>query len=225
MEQSGMWVDHAAHELHLDGRTFRCDRDIEATALWNSHALLLSSDTDCLSLWDQEGLVRTARVGVYPQDMAVTGDMACVCGGADGKLHLLTLPDLLPLASIPLPGMPERIALCEATAFVLSLLPEPEIHTKLLKVDLKTGQFRALTQFPGLPGALLAAEDGLWIGVSELVCRLPTNADQPDMVIEGFGLARRIETIEGGILVDDSLEGRMIRILNIKERPSYDERP
>lgn len=225
MCQSDLWVDNTAHELHLSGHTFSCDRDIEAMALWKGCALLLSSDTDCLSLWDTEGLVRTARVGVYPQDMAVQADIACICGGADGKLHLLSLPDLQPLADISLPGMPERITLREESAYVLSLQTDLEVCTALLKVCLQTGLHKELTRFPGLPGAVLAVEDGLWVGVSELVCHIPAGADCPDTMIEGFGLARRIAETADGVLVDDPLEGRMIRIPNLKERPSRDERP
>lgn len=226
MDRAGcLWVDHGAHLLHLGGHCFPCDRDVEALLPWNGYALLLSSDTDCLSLWDKDGLMRTARVGVYPQDMAVVGDLVCVCGGADGKLHLLTLPDLHTTAEYPLPGMPERICLQDDKAYVLTLLTDPELQTLLLTVLLTNGDYREIARFSGLPGAIVADENGLWIGVSELVLHLPHHSATPDMMIEGIGLARHIEAADGCLTVTDVLEGRTYHFCIRKERPSCDERP
>lgn len=172
MGRADIRVDNEAHLLHFGERTFPCDRDVEAIARWRDHALLLSSDTDCLSLWDADGLIRLARVGVYPQDVAVSGDTAVVCGGADGRLHLLHLPDLLESAEVPLPGMPERICLRGDAAWVLSLMPEPKVHTLLLTLDLPTGRWRETRRFGGIPEAITADEGGLWVTVSEGALRL-----------------------------------------------------
>lgn len=225
MQLSDVWVDEGAHLLHFGQRAFPCDRDVEAVRTWKGHALLLSSDTDCLSLWDSEGLVRTARVGIYPQDMAVQEDTACICGGADGKLHLLSIPSLHTTAEYLLPGMPERIYLQAQTAHVLTLLSEPELHTVLLWVDMTSGEHQVSARFSGLPGVITADTDGLWIGVSELVMHLPFGTDAPDMVIEGIGLARHIDVTDGGITVTDALEGRTYHFCIRKERSPCDERP
>lgn len=208
----GTYVDNAAHQLHHAGCTFPCDRDVEALALWRGHALLLSSDTDCLSLWDGDGLVRTARVGVYPQDMAVQGDTAYICGGADGRLHLLHLPDLRASAEYRLPGMPERVCIQGDSAHLLTLLADHEVQTALLTLDLPTGKYAEVAQFPGLPGAIAADEGGLWVGVSEQVLHFPAGSAEADVVIEGFGLARSIEVHPDGVLVSDTLEERSIFI-------------
>ena len=61
MQDSGWWIDHRTHMLHHGTHCFPCDREIEAMAVWRGHALLLSSDTDCLSLWDEEGLIRLEK--------------------------------------------------------------------------------------------------------------------------------------------------------------------
>ncbi len=203
-------VDNAAHLVYHAGRVFPCDRDIEALALWQGHALLLSSDTDCLSLWDGEGAVRTARVGVYPQDMAVRGDTVWVCGGADGRVHGLALPELHSLVSYPLPGMPERIAFRGETAYILSLLAEEDVRTALFFLDLQNGHCRERARWPGLPGAL-AADDGLWVGVSEQVLHL-TREGETDLRVEGFGLPRRI-CVQGELaLVTDPVAGADILV-------------
>lgn len=225
MQLSDVWVDEGTHLLHFGKRVFPCDRDVEAIRLWNGHALLLSSDTDCLSLWDEEGLIRTARVGVYPQDMAVQADMACICGGADGKLHLLTLPDLQAEAEIPLPGMPERICLHADTAHVLTLLTDPDVQTLLLDVNLTTGRQQTAGRYSGLPGAITMDESGLWVGVSELVMHLPFGTDAPDVVIEGIGLARQIEVGADGIIITDALTDQKHHFCIRKERSPCDERP
>ena len=173
MGKSAWRVDNEKHLLHVGGRAFRCDRDVEALRRWKNHALLLSSDTDCLSLWDEEGLIRTARVGVYPQDVAVAEDTAVICGGADGMLHLLSLPDLFETAAYPAPGMPERLCLRGGSAYVLSLMPEPEVHTMLLAMELASGAWRELRRLAGIPEAITADETGLWTATSEGALRLP----------------------------------------------------
>ena len=202
------WVDPAANLLHLDGHTYPCDRDIVALALWQECALLLSADTDCLALWDRDGLVRTVRVGVYPQDFAMLEDRAYVCGSADGRLHVLTLPDLHTIRTYPLPGLPERVLARGNNAWVLSFMPEPQVHTQLLQLDLHSGQCQAITSYAGLPGALAADDRGLWIGVSELVAHLPWGAATADLLIEGIGLASKIVVRDEGVIITDSLENR-----------------
>ncbi len=203
----GTAVDNAAHLLLHAGRIHPCDRDIEALLPWHGHALLLSSDTDCLSLWDGEGLMRTTRVGVYPQDMALQGDIAVICGGADGKVHLISLPELQVLAAHPLPGLPERISIRGHTAYLLTLLTEHEPQTALLRLELPTGRHQELARFSGLPGAICATETGLWVAVSELLMHLSLDSARTDTVIEGFSLIRRLDAQGNAILATDPLEG------------------
>ena len=201
-------LDNTAHLLNFGGRAFPCDREIAAARPWQGHALLLSADTDCLALWDADGLIRTVRVGVYPQDMDVHADAAWVCGGADGMLHRLTLPSLQETASIVLPGMPERVCLHDGAAWVLSLLAEPEVCTVLLQVTVGTTKVQEITRFAGIPGALIADKTGLWVGVTELVVHLPWGTTVPDVIVEGIGLAEKIEVQDDGLVITDGLEGR-----------------
>ena len=212
MQHAVFRVDNAAHLLHFGGRAFPCDREIVAARPWQGHALLLSADTDCLSLWDADGLIRTTRVGVYPQDMVLSAEAAWICGGADGKLHQLVLPSLRETMDIALPGMPERVCLHGADAWVLSLLGEPEVCTALLRTELETSGVQEITRFGGIPGALAADEKGLWVGVSELVVHLPWGTDVPDLIVEGIGLAERIEVQDNRLVITDGLEGRQFLI-------------
>ena len=210
LQEPDWWVDDRAHMLHHGERTFPCDRNIESLAVWKGCALLLSSDTDCLSLWDMDGPVRTLRIGVYPQDMAIADDLAIVCGGADCRLHLLTLPELRSSGEISLPGMPERIALQGSDAHVLALLTEPEVHTQLILASLPAGKPHSLLTLPGIPGAIAADGDGLWLGVSGQVLHLPRGTTQPDMIIEGFEMPVKIDVLPHGVIITDALRERPI---------------
>ena len=212
MQHAELWVDEAAHLLHFGRRTFPCDREIAAALPWKEHALLLSADTDCLSLWDHDGLIRTTRVGVYPQGMAIAKATVYVCGGADGKLHLLSLPALRKVAEFDMPGMPERVCICGSTAWVLSLLHDAEVCTALLQLNLYSGTLTECTRFADIPGALTADQTGLWVGVSGLVVHIPWETDKPDMIVEGIGLPGQIEVRPGGVLITDLLEDRQLFI-------------
>lgn len=205
MQHGHICADNAAHLVCMGGKCFPCDRDVEALARWQGHVLLLSSDTDCLSLWDGEGLLRTARVGVYPQDAAVSADMAFVCGGADGLVHLLTLPDLAEQAAYTVPGMPERLCVRDGTAYLLTLLTEPEVRTALLRLDVQSGAQEELAHFAGIPGAIAADSGGLWLGLSGLVLRQPWQGTE--VTFEGFGLPRQIIAEEERVLIADPVQG------------------
>ena len=210
MQHATFRVDNAAHLLYFGGRAFPCDREIVSFHPWNTHALLLSADTDCLSLWDADGLIRTARAGVCPQDMAVWQETALVCGGNDGKLHALALPSLRTAVEFDLPGIPQRLLLHNESAWVLSLLPEDEAGTALLQVSLKTADVRQIRQLTGIPGTLAADQTGLWVGTSGQALHLPFHTSSPDMIVEGIGLPERIEVYERGIALIDGLDGRKI---------------
>lgn len=212
MEKSGWWIDRAANELHCGEHTFACSRDIEAMAVWGEHALLLSSDTDCLSLWDAGGLVRLTRVGVYPQDMAVWDGTAVVCGGCDGRLHLLELPGLHHRGELLLPGMPERIAVSGSTAHVLSLQTEPEVYTALQRVGLPDGPVHTALRLPGIPGAIATDGTGVWAGVSGRIVHLPAGSPAPDITIEGFELPERIVWQRGNLIITDALTERTVHL-------------
>lgn len=200
-------VDNLAGLLWHDGELQPCDRSIEALRLWQGFALLLSSDTDCLSLWDAHGPVRMVRAGIYPQDMHLVGDHAAVCGGLDGMLRLYSLPGLELVLETELPGMPERVSIHGDQAYVLSLLPEPEVHTAVLRVDLRSRSYVRLMELPGLPGAVLAEGSGAWIAGSETLLHSPDRLCEADCLIDGFGLVRHLSTVRDRLLITDPVAG------------------
>ncbi|MBQ8556512.1 MAG: hypothetical protein IJ438_11655 [Clostridia bacterium] len=202
-------VDDAAHQLWLGGHVIPCPRDVAALRLWRGHALLLSGDTDCLTLYGLTGeTLITTRVGIYPQDLCLSGSTAAVCGGADGCVHLLSLPELHLLQTYPLFGMTQRIAATDAALHVLCLTEEAGMQCELVRIDLATGRHMVIARWPGLPGAIAAGEDGaLWIAASERLCVLPAGHAEPSDVYEGFGLIRHISLRGSDALVTDPVEG------------------
>lgn len=201
-------ADASAGLLYHGGRTLSCSRSTEALALWQGHALLLSSDTDCLTLYSPGGdALITARVGVYPQDMFLQENTVCVCGGADGYVHLLSLPEMVVQRSWPVPGMPQRIAAAGTSLHILCLAEDAGVHCTLVHLDARTGRCVTAGSWPGLPGAIAAEADGtLWLAASEQLLCIPPGASAPQTVYEGFGLIRHIDVQRGSALVTDPLE-------------------
>ncbi len=197
-------IDDDAHLLWLDGLLLPCDRDVEALKLWHGHALVLSSNTDCLSVADRDGWLVTARVGMYPQDMCILGSDVLACGGADGLVHRLTLPELLPVGAYAVPGMAQRICTHGGLAHVLCTIENDGLCTRYCRITLKNGRCEPCATFPGLPGAVgTDGSEGLWIAVSDALHHLPTASEEPDLLLDGFGLIRHIDTQDGVTLVTD----------------------
>ncbi len=198
-------ISRETSEMWLDGRILPCPRDVEALALWQGHALVLSSDTDCLSVADAEGWLVTARIGVYPQDMCILGDEVLVCGGADGLLHRLTLPELQPVRTYAVPGLALRIHARGEVAHTLCTVEDEGLHTTLCRVHLADGRCETLAELPGIPGAVHADETGLWAATSDGLYRL--GAGGVEFTVDGFGLVRHIDQQDGAALVTDDVIG------------------
>lgn len=200
-------VDNAAHMLWHAGRILPCDRDVEALRLWKEYALLLSSDTDCLSAALPDGWCVTAKSGLYPQDLWIEGDEALVCGGMDGRLKRMSLPELYMLEEYPVPGLPERVCVCDGEAYVLSLLPEEPVRSAFVLLNLNTGKSEEITRLSGLPGALCPGGEGVWAAAGNSLYYYPKGASMPETSFEGFGLIRHLEARANSVLLTDTLEG------------------
>lgn len=204
-------ADNAAHLL-WHSRLLPCDRDIEALLLWQHYALALSSDTDCLSIADPDGWLVTARVGIYPQDMCLSGSSVLVCGGADGQVHHLSLPELHILRTFHVPGVAMRIHANGDAAHVLCSAGDEHMYTLLGRIDLATGAYAEIARLPGLPGAVQADAAGVWAAVTERLYHFPTGETQPDILLDGFGLIRHLERCSDGLLITDPLEDMVAQL-------------
>ncbi|MBQ7851105.1 MAG: hypothetical protein IJ343_15375 [Clostridia bacterium] len=205
-------VDNAAHLL-WHGQALPCPRDVEALALWQGYALILSSDTDSLSIADRDNWLVTARVGVCPQDMCLLQDSVLVCGGADGHVHRLSLPDLCLLQSYTVPGMAQRISAGDDEAHVLSALGDEEPYTLLGRLELQDGAYTQVTRLPGIPGAVHADRTGdVWAAAAERLYHFPAASTQADAAFRGFGLIRHIDVQGNTALLTDPVAGLCVSV-------------
>lgn len=200
-------VNNSAHELWHAGQVLTCDRDIEVLRLWKEYALLLSSGTDCLSAASSEGWCVTAKAGLYPQDLWIEDDLALVCGGLDGRLKLLSLPELYLLEEYPVPGLPERVCVYDGAVYLLSFLPEEPVETALLRLELQRRVCEEIVRLSGLPGAICPGDRGIWAAVGNELYHYPLGMPVADVCFEGFGMIRHMNVQGENVLVTDPLAG------------------
>ena len=205
-------LDNEARQLWLGGRTITAETGIEALALWQGHCLTLSGDTDCLTLSDASTgeMLLTTPVGVYPQDMCVLPGlgMVAVCGGADGTVRLLTLPDLRTVKTTHVPGNAQRIDASCGWLHVLCLTEDDGLKSLLCRVPIRGDRYDPVATLPGLPGAIHADRSGgLWTAASERLYHFPRDSRVPDWSMPGFGLIRHIDCWGSWTLVTDPVMG------------------
>lgn len=170
----------------------------------------LSGETDGLSLMDERGqLLLTAPAGVYPQDMCPLPDglTLAVCGGADSRVRLFSLPGLRAGRSFPVPGHVQRIAWGSGALGVLSLVEEEGLRCLVSRISLGTGRVTLLATLPGLPGAICAdGRGGWWAAATEQLCHVD-RAGRIDRQQGGWGLIRHIERAGEMLLLTDPVLG------------------
>lgn len=197
-----LWTGQAVHPI---------DGGLEALALTQCCALTLSGDTDSLTLMDAasgDPLV-LVPAGVYPQDFCfVDHATLAVCGGMDGKVRLMSLPELRTKREFNLPGATQRIACSGGQLHVLCLAGEDPLHTLFCRIPLPQGQPSQVCAMPGLPGAVCAdGRGGIWLGVSEHLAHFLPRACAPDVLLSDFGLIRRMARMGDSVLVSDPVMG------------------
>lgn len=184
---------------------------------WGRQLLVLSGETDCLTVIDgQTGqMVTLAPAGVYPQDMCLLppGDVAAVCGGADGMIRLLALPSLRELRSLRVMGTASRIAWAGGALNVLCTVEDGDLRCLLCRIPLSSGRCEPVVTLDGLPGAVEPdGRGGLWIGAGEKLYHLPQKAHAPDGVIGGFGLIGSLQRTPTGLIIADPVGDGCFRL-------------
>lgn len=209
-------ADDAQHLLWNGRAVWPIDSGVEALAWWRGRALVLSGDTDSLTLLDpdtgQPQMLTPA--GMYPQDLCfVSGDLAAVCGGADGLLRLIRMSDLRTVREIPLPGIPQRVAFASGVLTVLCLTGDAALNTLMVRVPLGGGPAQRVCVMPGLPGALCPdGRGGIWMAVTERVAHFPPQSCAPDLCLSDFGLVRHMERLGDRVLTSDPVLGQCVLV-------------
>lgn len=197
-------LDNTSHAVWTGGRVLAVDSGVEAMLLWHDALLILSGDTDCLtmiSLATGQPML-TIPAGVYPQDMCLLpgGRSLAVCGGADGTLRIIRLPDLWAEQVISLPGSVQRAACMEGVLYALCALEEDGLCCQLCCVQGRS--WRSLARWPGLPGAIHGDETGkLWVAASEVLGCF--QGGEYRAVQGSFGLIRHMTSRRGVLLASD----------------------
>lgn len=197
-------LDNTVHAVWADGRMLPVDAGVEAMLLWGDALLTLSGDTDCLTLFSLETgqPLLTIPAGVYPQAMCLLpgGRSLAVCGGADGTLRVIRLPDLWEEQTLHLPGTVLRVACLRGNLYVLCTTENDGLCCQLCCIQGRR-QWR-MGCWPGLPGAIHADSLGrLWVASSE---RLGYFRQGEYRAVPGeFGLIRHMDSQGGALLASD----------------------
>lgn len=197
-------LDNTAHAVWVGRRIIPVDSGVEAMLLWENTLLTLSGDTDCLTLFSLATgqPLLTVPAGVYPQDMCLLpgGRSLAVCGGADGLLRVIRLPELWEEQALALPGSVQRVACMGSTLYVLCATEQDGLCCQLYRVE--GGRWSAIARWPGLPGAIHADSAGrLWVAASELLCCF--HQCEYRLLPGEFGLIRHMDSRGGKLLASD----------------------
>lgn len=197
-------LDNTTHAVWTGSRILPVDSGVEALLLWQDALLTLSGDTDCLTLFSLTTgqPLLTIPAGVYPQDMCLLpgGRSLAVCGGADGLLRVIRLPELWEEQAIALPGSVQRVACLSGVLYALCALEEDGLCCQLCRVQ--GGSWTAMARWPGLPGAIHADDAGrLWIAASEVLCCF--HRGEYRAISGSFGLIRHMDSHRGALLASD----------------------
>ena len=214
-------LDNAAHAVWDGAKIIPVDSGVEAMLLWREMLLVLSGDTDCLTMFSLATgeMLLTMPAGVYPQDMCLLpgGRSLAVCGGADGRVRIVRLPDLWAEREILLPGSVQRAACLGGVLYTLCALEDEGLGCQLCRISGR--DWCTMARWPGLPGAIYGDGNGrLWVAASEaLGC---FRHGEYRAVPGEFGLIRHMTSRGGMLLASDpvmdtlwQVEGHRVRAL------------
>lgn len=205
-------ADSFSRQLYRQGRIRALPPGVVAIRSWRNQLLLLSSETNCLTLCDAHDNPQvTSPAGIRPSDCCVCGSFAVVCGGDDGCLHIFSLPDLREISAFPVPGCPMRVIASDGVLTGLSLLSPDPPQSLLFRFCPANADFAPVALLPGLCGALAMAADGsLWVAVGEQLLHFPLATVVPDVRLGGFGLITSLSCRQSQLLMSDSWAGRCL---------------
>lgn len=204
--------DSVSRQLYRNGRISALPPGVEVLCGWQNHLLTLSSETNCLTLYDaHDNPLVTSPAGIRPCGCTLCGSRAIVCGCEDGCLHIFSLPDLQEIGTYPVPGCPMQVVADGGLLTCLSLLNPDPPQTLLFRLDLTSGDFAPVALLPGWCGAVaIAADRTIWAGVGEQLLHFPLNSVVPDVRLGGFGLICSLSCQQSQMLIGDPWTGRCL---------------
>lgn len=145
-------ADSVNRLLYRQGRASTLPPGVEVLRCWRNQLLTLSSETNCLTLYDAHDYpLVTSPAGIRPCDCVVVDCQVIVCGCEDGCLHIFSLPDLREIAAYPVPGCPMRVAAGWRSAHLpVAAEPRSAAKTLLFRLCLTSGDFAPVALLPRL---------------------------------------------------------------------------
>ena len=202
-------VDNAQRLCAWGTRTFPCAPDVTDAACWRGCPLLLSGESDSITLHAPDGMpLWTAPAGFAPRQLCLLpgGRCAAVACGLAGEVRLLRLPALTLLHACPVPGAACCLCWHQGALYAACVAGEGEIRGLLCRVPFHAPA-EVLAAVPGLPGALLSLPSGaLLLGATERIYRFEGQPLRLTTVQAGFGLPRRMLVIQERLLVADPVQ-------------------
>ena len=188
-------ADSVNRLLYRQGRVSTLPPGVEVLRCWRNQLLTLSSETNCLTLYDAHD---------YPLVTSPAGIRPCC-------LHIFSLPDLREIAAYPVPGCPMRVNADGGVLTCLSLLSPDPPQTLLFRLCLTSGDFAPVALLPGWCGAVtIAADHTIWAGVGEQLLHFPLDSVVPDVQLGEFGLIRFLSCQQSKLLISDPWAGRCL---------------
>ncbi len=204
-------ADRAARRVWAFSRETVCDPGLEKLWWRRGRLLTLSGDCSCVSLLDvlNGQLLLTAPAGVFPQDgCLLPGGVLAICGGGDGRVHLLDADTLRDVGVWRVPGQPQRAAWSGGKLYLLSLADDAGASGLLCRLDAR-GRCEALSPTPAPLGALCPdGEGGAWVACHESLWHVAASCLAPDRQIKGTELIRHLDCQAGLLAASDPMAGR-----------------
>lgn len=205
--QGRLLVDNAARQCSFAGRVFPCAPEITDALCWQGQPLLLSGESDSVTLHSREGTpLLTAPAGFAPRALCLLphGALLAVAGGLSGEVLMLRLPALTLAQTLAAPGAPLCLAVSGRWLFAACAVGDAVMHCLLCRYSLATGRLETGPLFPGLPGALTAAPWGeIYLGCTEGLYRLSARTLRVLASRTEAGLPRRILCEDGAVVSAD----------------------
>lgn len=215
-------ADNTQRLVWLRDALFPVASGVEALLLWQGKPLVLSGDADSLTLFSPAGTpLFLAPAGVYPQDMCLMpGGIVAVCGGAEGTVFLLRLPEMTVECRIRVPGSAQRMTWHGGFLYVLCAVEEEGLRCLLGRIHPRTGRYEALAVLPGLPGAIHTdGANRLWVAASEALYCFRPGERSPRQTLGGFGLIRHMASRDHQLLLSDPVLGALMLLESPFHRP------
>lgn len=215
-DHSGQYavVDNTQQLLWSGDHLFPVDPGVEKLLLWRGHPLVLSGETNTLTLLDPStgAPMFLAPAGIYPQDMCFLSEHTiAVGGGEDAMVHIFRLPELSCEKTLILRGAVQRIAIHRQWLYVLCDAVG-ESHCMLQRVHPASMRYELLLELPGPSGTLYCGHHGLWVAAGECLCRLHGDDHRLLHHHQGFGWIRYIIGWHGALLLSDVAQGALYRL-------------